>query len=386
MKNSWLAILSFVGLSQALFAAAIVLMNKQKKPYDRIMFFWLLILGLRFWLVGVSHLHGDFFDPGFSVAMVPLTFGPFLYLYTVYLLGDLKRHSPFDILHYVPFLLSVSMYFTLVQDSESQIAEMFFALIPPAFAVSSAVYIVMVFLQLRSFRRHIRQNLFSYENDANRLSWINYVAILFLVTYIVYFILQIAAGSFAPTNSVFEFVQTIGLLWLTYSLGYFGIRQPVLIQNSEGEHEVVLPVTPPASADIPDYKQNQTPEPAPEQTEEIKETLRRITRFMEEEKPYLQPELTLPELALRLNIPRHQLTQLLNQHAQKNFFEFVNEYRALEVMRRLQDEKFAHLTLVAIAYDCGFNTKSTFNQFFKQYSGQTPSEYRKNLMSAKKKS
>jgi AraC-like DNA-binding protein len=385
MKNGWLAILSFVGLSQSLFAGAIVLMNKHKKPYDRIMFFWLLILGLRFWLVGISHLHGDFFDPGFSVAMVPLTFGPFLYLYTIYLLGDLKRHSPFDILHFVPFFLSVSMYFTLVQDTENQVTELFFSLIPPVFSVSATVYIILVFLRLRTFRQHIRQDLFSYENDANRLSWINYVAILFLITYVVYFVLQMAAGNFAPTNSLFEFVQTVGLLWLTYSLGYFGIRQPVLIQQREEDQEVV-PMATIATKRVKDTKPGEATEPVAEQTEEIKDTLRRITRFMEEEKPYLQPELTLPELALRLNIPRHQLTQLLNQHVQKNFFEFVNEYRALEVMRRLQDEKFAHLTLVAIAYDCGFNTKSTFNQFFKQYSGQTPSEYRRNLISAKKKS
>jgi AraC-like DNA-binding protein len=98
---------------------------------------------------------------------------------------------------------------------------------------------------------------------------------------------------------------------------------------------------------------------------------------MQDEKPYLNAELTIQDLSSALNISKHHLTQVLNHSIGKNFFNFINEYRIEAVKKKIEDKKFAHLTLLAIAYDCGFNSKSSFNNIFKQYTGLTPSEYKK---------
>jgi AraC-like DNA-binding protein len=76
------------------------------------------------------------------------------------------------------------------------------------------------------------------------------------------------------------------------------------------------------------------------------------------------------------DIPRHYITQVLNENYKKNFFTFINEYRVREVIERFSDQKFDHYTILAIAFDAGFNSKSTFNTIFKSQIGITPSKYR----------
>jgi AraC-like DNA-binding protein len=97
---------------------------------------------------------------------------------------------------------------------------------------------------------------------------------------------------------------------------------------------------------------------------------------MDEERPFINPELTVQDLSKQLNISRHHLTELLNNDIGKNFFTFINEYRVEEVKRRLLDTRFEHLTIVAIAFESGFNSKSTFNSIFKQNTGNTPSQWK----------
>jgi AraC-like DNA-binding protein len=87
----------------------------------------------------------------------------------------------------------------------------------------------------------------------------------------------------------------------------------------------------------------------------------------------------LSELSAQINLAKHELTELLNVNIGKNFFTFVNEFRLKAVIRRLANPDYDHLTIMAIANDCGFNSKSTFNSLFKQAFGHTPSEYKKKL-------
>ncbi|MFK7932439.1 MAG: helix-turn-helix domain-containing protein [Saprospiraceae bacterium] len=101
--------------------------------------------------------------------------------------------------------------------------------------------------------------------------------------------------------------------------------------------------------------------------------------LMQTEQPWLQSDLNLKTLADKLQISSGYLSQIINQYEQKNFFDFVNGYRVEEVKKLLQNEKMAHLSLLGIAYEAGFKSKSTFNLAFKKLAGITPSAYRKSL-------
>ena len=100
---------------------------------------------------------------------------------------------------------------------------------------------------------------------------------------------------------------------------------------------------------------------------------------MSEDKPYLNSDLTLNDLSEKLEISSHNLSEILNTQLNQNFFDFVNQYRIDEVKKNLADQKMDHLTLLSIAFDAGFNSKSGFNAIFKRYTNLTPSQYRQTV-------
>jgi len=100
----------------------------------------------------------------------------------------------------------------------------------------------------------------------------------------------------------------------------------------------------------------------------------RLLALMEQQQPWLEPELTLPQLAQRLGIHANQLSRLINTGCKQNFNDFVNGYRVAEARRLLTDPRFAHYSLVGVALASGFNSKSTFNRVFKKLTEQAPGE------------
>jgi len=105
----------------------------------------------------------------------------------------------------------------------------------------------------------------------------------------------------------------------------------------------------------------------------------KIQSYMEAEQPYLDPDLTLADLAAQLEISTHNLSQMINTGFGKNFNDFVNNFRVGEVKKRLKAGEQKQKSLLGIALDSGFNSKATFNRTFKKFTEVSPSEYSKQL-------
>jgi AraC-like DNA-binding protein len=110
---------------------------------------------------------------------------------------------------------------------------------------------------------------------------------------------------------------------------------------------------------------------------ESKKILNRLTLFMKEEKPFLDSDISLITLADSLGVHPKTLSFVINAHIHKNFNHYINDCRIEEVKKRLDDKAYDHFKMLSIAFDCGFNSKSTFNLAFKKATGISPSEYRK---------
>ncbi|MCP4218462.1 MAG: helix-turn-helix domain-containing protein, partial [bacterium] len=124
----------------------------------------------------------------------------------------------------------------------------------------------------------------------------------------------------------------------------------------------------------------QTPQPSqrPElDRAQSQKVLLKLTLLMEQEKRYRDSNLSIAKLAKELYVSVHFLSQLINEKTQKNFFDFINEYRIEEIKEQLKDPSQAKRPVLEIAFDSGFGTKSSFNRYFKKLTGQTPSQYRK---------
>ena len=148
---------------------------------------------------------------------------------------------------------------------------------------------------------------------------------------------------------------------------------PILkpVKNHKGFKEIMLKAIP----DNVNYKQNKKYKQSLLDTDEIKNYSKELELIMEDYKLYLNPDLSLKDLASYLELPANYVSQLLNLGFQKNFSEYVNSYRVNEFKERVLLEEYKGLTLMAVAYDSGFNSKTVFNTFFKKIEGTTPNSY-----------
>ncbi len=113
------------------------------------------------------------------------------------------------------------------------------------------------------------------------------------------------------------------------------------------------------------------------QIEQKEKYLQELITFVESEKIYQSSELTLAELADKVNIPTYHVSQIINEKLGVNFLDFINGYRVKAAQKMLVDPKWNQFTIITIAYEAGFNAKSTFYAVFKKHAGMTPSQYRK---------
>ncbi|MFT3703032.1 MAG: ABC transporter permease [Agriterribacter sp.] len=104
-----------------------------------------------------------------------------------------------------------------------------------------------------------------------------------------------------------------------------------------------------------------------------------LKRLMETKFYYKDPELSLTSLAEKLQLHSNELSRIINSGLKKSFNDFINEYRVLETARKIQDADFDHMTLLGIAFESGFNSKTTFNRIFKEMTGKSPTEYKKQV-------
>jgi len=122
------------------------------------------------------------------------------------------------------------------------------------------------------------------------------------------------------------------------------------------------------------------PAPHPQRIhDDLREKSRWLKRIVKDQRLYEDPELTLPSMAAKLAIPVHELSRIINLGLKKNFNDFINELRVQEVVRKMKQPTYDQLTLLGIAYESGFNSKTTFNRVFREVTGKSAAEYKNEL-------
>lgn len=110
-------------------------------------------------------------------------------------------------------------------------------------------------------------------------------------------------------------------------------------------------------------------------TEECKRLTEKLEALMLREKPYTNPELKIADLATMLGRSAHTLSYLFNQHLNRNYYDYINDYRIEEFKRLINEDEYSKYTLSALAELCGFSSRASFFRYFKKATGITPNEY-----------
>ncbi len=219
------------------------------------------------------------------------------------------------------------------------------------------VYLAFTLQLYLNYRRKIKQYFSNtYEVELN---WIrNFLAV---------YILLFAYG--AITDLIDAYVVDLdyvhrwwGNLFSAIAIVYLGIK--AYFTDIDGLHGLTFGMT------------EENTETEKKNPDLYNSELSRITTYLVDESAFLNPDLTLKDVALATKLSTHDVSEAINNGHGVNFNELINRHRVDKVKQELLDVKNDHLSLVAIAYDCGFHSKATFNRVFKKQVGQSPSVYK----------
>ena len=244
-------------------------------------------------------------------------------------------------------------------------------------------YLVLALRFLDNLQKVYRENYSS--SDTNDLIWCRHLIFGFMFAIAVDIMCTLYQVFFAPLPwYIGAFVSFTMMLMYNY-LGYKLIFQSqifipdFLIAKLDDYDSTTNPVPKYEDVNILSLDKNNSNQLALT-IEQIEVLKGKVIKLLEEDKIHLSENLNLSEMANQVGITDKKLSELLNKHLNTNFYNLVNEYRVGEVKKRLCDESSSKYTLLAIAFESGFQSKASFNRIFKQKTGISPAEYRKSII------
>ena len=366
----------------ALFFAFLIL-QKKKAIHDKILICWLIYLGI---YTGIYALFSNklFIEfPLLSASFISLLLlhGPFLYLYISALIDQKFQFNREKLLHFIPFILfnlfiviasffpEISERISLDHVESEHGAPLLFNLFLILTVLSGPFYFILSMLLFKKLDINIFNYFSSYENV--NLEWLRKLVYTFGTIWTVLMIFVTVHHIFQMFSWIFcTHGSSLSLSAFIILIGYFGLKQKeIFIHYPDQSIEYVTePKTKYAGIFLKES--------------DIEHYVNKLKHSMATKKPYLQADLSLHELANNLEIPSHHLSRIINEQFDVNFFDFVNQYRIEEVKSRIGKPEFDNISLLGIAFDSGFNTKSAFNRVFKKMTGFTPSEYKNKISDA----
>ncbi len=369
-------LISYFGITLSVFLSILVLQKGKKTFADWLLFAWFIVVGLHcvYFYLSFHHLYDHQVFVQAVGNSLPVVHVAIIFLYTKSLITG---HLSFRVLvlHLVPFLSYTLIYAVLFGDkmiSSSGFSIQFYNHspswaygLPPLLIFVNAFYIMLLFDNLKKHQRLLESQ---YSNELHlTLNWIRYWVYSFVISAVLIILVILASDLKRIPIEMSFFVTGVSMCAQLFIVGQYGLKQSIILtaQKIDSNDEEKTIDTKYAKSGL--------------QKEKLQQLIVELTELMKREKPYLDSDLTLPKLAEKLDLPTYQLSQVINEGFNLNFFDYVNTYRVEEYKKRLVDEKHAHLSLLGLAIDCGFKSKSSFNKTFKRLIRMTPSAYKKSL-------
>ena len=373
-----------IGSIQAVFLALLVFMKQNKMLADKFLAFWLLFMGLHLFVyyMYLVEIMVDYPYINGVTAAFPMLEGAFTFLYVSIITSKVQRlkwNYLIHISHYLIFTLILNLIIYGYGDvspteviyklkNEDSLIIFFGSLFN---IYLGPIYMIASLFLLRKHKRMIGKN-FSYTEEID-LKWLKYVLAIMIFVWVV----VVVANGLSDFTEIIQEQTGANMMFASLTVaiflyGFFGIKQQIIYAAPKVE------ISKSSNYSLKETSNNQYKKSGLKK-DASKKYLQKLVHYMDEETPYLNGKLTIKEVALALEISSNHLSQVINENLDKNFFDFVNEYRIDFVKQKMEDPKNNKYTILSMAYDSGFNSKSGFNAIFKKYTDQTPSQYLKTL-------
>lgn len=356
-----------IGVAQGIFLSVVLLHlrganRRATQTLAGLVLCFTLVIGEEF--LDAAGLYATFPHAICATTSLDLLIGPLMLFYAWFITDPNRRFSAKHLLNFMPFILStlflVPFYILSAEEKLSYFqfgipTEMLFLTLFKAGVLT--IYLIAVIKHLRAFlRRNDQQSC--YQNQYDNALWFlraNYglvgVGVISLVLYGLSYL-----GLELPLDS--DYFGSAALSSAIYFILFLLIKYPF------------------ASSKIRPRAKYET---SPLDAEKKKEYLEVLRDYMSHEKPFVDMDLNLEKLAKAVGISPSYISQILNEVARVNFYEFINGYRVEEVKMKIADPSQSHMKMLSLAHEAGFNSKASFNRAFKRLTGLTPIQYKNKI-------
>ena len=290
------------------------------------------------------------------------SYGVCIWFYVVYLTNSTRKFSRKELLFFIPSAIYVAFRLILFAQNlefKNRFGDNYYVpLIDPFVFVTETIWnVAFLYFAIKHYRKYrawLNEN-FS-DTEKIKFDWLRNFLYVFTFVFVLSAIFDFTNNFVVKLSYIQYFYFELVLAFVTYYLAVAGYLRSKTIE---------LDFTP--KTEETEAKKSLLPE------KELGKLKAKLQNLMEVEKVYLEPNLTLTDLARRIGVNSTVLSYAINNGFDKNFNDFVNEYRISEVKEKLKNADDS--TLLGIAFDSGFNSKATFNRAFKKFTGVSPKEY-----------
>lgn len=310
--------------------------------------------------------------PYLAMAFEPILFAaaPVIWLSVRHLvITDKVRKG--TILHFIPYTILLGLYMLSFASEEAAGNNekeniLIQRIVLSTFFIQIGVYLLLSLRLLKKYRN--RLPLFVSNFTTNDLSWLrNTILALCFLTLILL------------AEVVFEQIRIPFYFPLIYLIGFYYLGVQIVLQKdvvTHSEAEAFQPEDKPAEKSAVSSPVATIARKPVLSEDEIRTYKARLMELMETKEPFLDSEITLPKLGNMLSLNTYQVSYLINTCFGTNFYVFINNYRLERCKQMLPDPTFGHLSILGIAFEAGFNSKTAFNTTFKKHTGLSPKAFR----------
>ncbi len=359
--NQLIVVLNFGALILLTFLSLLNPLRVNKK--GNLSFAFFLLIYASFWLEEVVVITG--FGEANKLLLtlvhsIQITIPLVFYTSNVYYTQPDYTPQKRDLLHLILplfyFIFQILIYHKVAFKEELRIISIIFIL------TQSVFYSVLSYIVIRKHQKRILQ--YSSDTSGISLNWLEYIIIQIIILSLLFVVYNI----FVSTTDLSIYMNAIQLVTV-YFIAFHLFRQKEFFPLKEKQRKDLIQAT----SDAEDDNANRKKIISDKDLQTYKTTL---IQLMYNQQPYLECDINLVGLAEMLSVTPHQLSYIINAGFEENFFQFINRYR-VEKAKELLMNADERMTILAIAYDSGFSSKTTFNTTFKKITHQTPSEFKK---------
>lgn len=314
--------------------------------------------------VGIFYLFDQYWLP-YCLVTAEMAKGPLLFFYVLSLTKDSFAFKRQHFLHLLPLVValiwlavfnidSLDLRYLAPDQSESEqeIVRMLWYFIK----ISPLCYSIAAVNQLRLYKIGLKNQYSTI--PPTETSWLKILCLGFLIVWAFAVFVHLMASTLT-----LDYPRITDIFGITENYIVFILINALFINSLVNTHKLLTTG--------PDTIKEKTIEGP------TSETIDKVTQAMEKQRLFLIHNLNIEELSRRVDLSIKEVSAVINIHYQTNFFEFINRFRVEEAKRLLCDASHAHLTVMDVLLESGFNSKSAFHRFFNRLVGMSPTEYRK---------